>query len=214
MGIKERKHRQKTEMRQAILDAAMSLFIEEGYDAVTIRKISEKIEYSPSTIYIYFKDKDSIFFELHTIGFAELLKHQMEVQNITDPRERLIAHGRAYVQFAIEHPQYYDLMFIVRSPGNKIMDFKNWECGDRSYELLKKNVVECREAGYMQGQDADAISFALWSMMHGMVALYIRNRLILYDINESKPPCKAINKEIPVPDIFEQVLAITKNLIR
>ena len=64
MSITDRKEREKKEMRQAILDAALTLFREKGYDAVSIRNIAEAIEYSPATIYLYFKDKNEIFFAL------------------------------------------------------------------------------------------------------------------------------------------------------
>lgn len=95
MGVKERKERQKTEMREAILSAALKLFSGEGYDNVTMRKIADKIEYSVGTIYLYFKDKGEIFFELHNRGFAEFYKKQLSVQRIKDPIERLKAHGEA-----------------------------------------------------------------------------------------------------------------------
>lgn len=205
MGISERREKEKKEMKQAILDAAMALFIEDGYDSVSIRKIADRIEYSPSTIYLYFEDKDEIFFELHNIGFAELYSHQMETQNIADPRERLIAHGRAYLNFALEHTQYYDLMFISRAPGIKIKKFNHWECGDRSYDLLRKNIIECKEAGYFADKDLDAVSFVFWSLVHGMVSLHIRNRILLFD------------KEgigFDVNDLFEQSLTILHSFIK
>lgn len=205
MGISERREKEKQEMRNAILDAAMKLFIEDGYESVSIRKIAEQIEYSPSTIYLYFEDKDAIFFELHNIGFAEFYKHQMEVQNITDPLERLMASGRAYLNFALEHTQYYDLMFIARAPGVKIKQFSNWKCGDRSYDVLRKNVSECIEAGYFKDGDADAIAFVLWSLMHGMLSLYIRNRLVIFD---------AEGKEFDANKLFEQSLTIIRSFMK
>ncbi len=204
MGISERRNKEKLEMRQSILDAAMQLFIEEGYESVSIRRIAEKIEYSPSTIYLYFEDKDAIFYELHVLGFTELYKHQMEVQNITDPRERLIAHGRAYLGFGMEHSQYYDLMFIVLSPVAKISTCNRWICGDRSYDLLRQNVADCIEAGYFKGKDVDAVSFTLWSMVHGMVSLYIRDRLLLYDVS---------GQEFDTKILFEQALQVLHSFI-
>jgi len=204
MAITDRREKEKRVMRQSILEAAMELFVGEGYDSVSIRKIADKIEYSPSTIYLYFEDKDDIFFELHNLGFNEFYKHQMEAQRVADPKERLIAHGRAYLSFALEHSQYYDLMFIVRSPGDKIKKFKNWELGDRCYDLLKKNVAECKEAGYFKGKDEKAVALVFWSVMHGMISLHIRNRLIHID-SEGKELINSI--------IFEQSLSIVRSFI-
>jgi len=70
MGIAERKEKQKQEMGKMILEASMKLFVEEGFENVSIRKIADLIEYSPTTVYLYFKDKNEILFNLHEMGFA------------------------------------------------------------------------------------------------------------------------------------------------
>ncbi len=203
MGISERREKEKQEMRTAILDAAMNLFIREGYESVSIRKIAEKIEYSPSTIYLYFEDKDAIFFELHNIGFSLLYNCQLKVQSIADPKERLLAHGRAYLQFAMENQEYYDIMFIVRSPGKVISHFDAWECGDRTYDLLMKNVQDCFEIGLFKDQELESVAFLLWSAMHGMASLLIRKRIILPVPLSSEPP-----------HIFAQAMSVLRSLIK
>jgi AcrR family transcriptional regulator len=71
MGIVERRQREKQQMRRQILDTAMDLFIENGYEEVSIRRIADHIEYSPATIYLYFQDKDDILFVLHEEGFEK-----------------------------------------------------------------------------------------------------------------------------------------------
>lgn len=177
MGVKERKERQKTEMREAILSAALKLFSDEGYDNVTMRKIADKIEYSVGTIYLYFKDKGEIFFELHNRGFAEFYKKQLSVQRIKDPIERLKAHGEAYIQFAMEYPEYYDVMFISRTPTKEIKKSECWEEGERTYELLKLNIKQAMESGYFKNVDLDVAAFSLWSFVHGISALFVRERL-------------------------------------
>src|SRR5262245_51071726 len=72
MGIKERQERDRQAVRRAILDAARELFIHEGYQNVSIRKIAERIEYSPAALYSYFPSKDDIFFALAEEGFRLL----------------------------------------------------------------------------------------------------------------------------------------------
>ncbi len=147
MGITERKVREKEAMRKIIIDAALKLFVDEGYENVSIRKIANAIEYSPAAIYLYFEDKDAIFYELHNIGFSEFYKRQLEIQSIKDPVNRLIAHGRTYIKFAIENPEYYDIMFIANSPLKKIKKKENWEVGQRTFEALRLNVSQCKEIG-------------------------------------------------------------------
>lgn len=74
MGIKQRKDREREEMKDLILDAAKRISIEEGFSKVSIRKIAEEIEYSPGTIYLYFKNRDEILFELHNLAFQNSTK--------------------------------------------------------------------------------------------------------------------------------------------
>src|SRR5438034_7537093 len=72
MGIKERHERDREAVHRAILDAARELFVSEGYQNISIRKIAERIEYSPAAIYGYFPSKDDIFFSLAEEGFRLL----------------------------------------------------------------------------------------------------------------------------------------------
>lgn len=179
MGINERKERDKKEMEELILDAAMKLFLEEGYKNLTIRKIASEIEYSPATIYLYFKDKDEIFFTLQKRAFAKFYEVQMSVQSIPDARERLTAHGWAYIRFALENKEYYDLMFIMSDPVLKMKKIEDWDTGIHSYDLLRKNVRECVEAGVMKSNDVESASFALWSFVHGIASLIIKRGFMI-----------------------------------
>ena len=180
MGTTERRERQKQNMKDLILKTAMRLFLHEGFEKVTIRRIAEEIEYSPATIYLYFADKDEILFALHEQGFEELHKRQQMVLSLADPLERLRRHGHVYITFALEQPEYYDLMFIMMGPVRKLKDDEEWTAGRRSYELLRKNVEECIEAGHLPQGDLDVATFSLWSLVHGIVSLIIRGRCTMF----------------------------------
>lgn len=182
MGTAERKEREKKEMRENILKAAMTLFVEEGFDNVSLRKIAQKIQYSPSTIYLYFEDKESIFFELHNEGFHRLYTRQLQVQGIEDPVERLLAHGRVYLEFALAEPDYYNIMFMLHCPVEKIQEFNEWKEGDRSFELLVHNIRQCSEAGYFAGKNLNRASFFFWSTVHGMASLKLRMGSLLTEM--------------------------------
>lgn len=185
MGITERKDRAKAEMRKIILKAAMELFVKEGYSGVSIRKIAEKVEYSPGSIYTYFTDKDSIFYALHVEGFEILYQKQISSQAINDPRERLLAQGRAYIEFALENQEYYDVMFIMRESIELICkeEDRDWTHGQRSYDLLKRNVAECQAAGMFKGQNIDSVAFLLWSVVHGIASIIIRRGGAMKNLN-------------------------------
>src|SRR2546423_15409701 len=118
MGIKERQERDRETVRRAILDAARELFVTEGYANVSIRKIAERIEYSPAAIYGYFPSKDDIFFELAEEGF-HLLGDPGAVGNDSRfadaPVERVRAMFWRLYEFSREQPQYFALIFVDRS---------------------------------------------------------------------------------------------------
>ncbi len=189
MGISERKDREKAEMRKLILEAAMELFVNEGYNGVSIRKIAEKIEYSPGSIYTYFTDKDSIFYALHLEGFEMLYQKQLSAQGINDPRERLLAHGKAYINFALENQEYYDIMFILREPIELICkeESLDWTHGQRSFDLLVRNVADCQAAGMFKNQDVESVAFFFWSIVHGMVSIIIRRGSVMKNFHDQEP---------------------------
>jgi AcrR family transcriptional regulator len=176
MGVAERKEKEKREMRALILDTAMRLFLQKGYEKVTLRGIAEAIEYSPATIYLYFKDKNDILFALHTEGFERFYRRQQTILTIKDPWKRLRQHARVYMSFALENPEYYDLMFIMRGPAEKIKAEREWGVGMRSYNFLRENIRDCIEAGRLPKTDLDVAAFAIWSFTHGMASLIIRQR--------------------------------------
>src|SRR5688572_21171318 len=103
MGSEQRRERDRQEMRETILRAAMKLFIEESFEKTTMRRIAEAIEYTPGTLYWYFKDKDEILFALHQRGFETLFAMQQPTMAIADPVERLRKLAEVYIEFALEN---------------------------------------------------------------------------------------------------------------
>ncbi len=178
MGITERKGREREQMKSLILETAMRLYVEEGPESVSIRRIAERIEYSPATIYLYFRDKDEIMFALCNMAFGKFNEGLSEMAAVADPLERLRVGGQAYVRFALENPEYYDLMFILRSPGKTIAEKDDWEIGMRSFDMLRDNVRDCISAGiFPEDTDVDAAAFAIWSLVHGIASLVICRRV-------------------------------------
>lgn len=176
MGTEDRKEREKLEMRQLIVKTAMQLFIERGMENVSIRAIAEKIEYSPGSIYSYFKDKGEIIHAIHTEGFEKLYALQKTLDGVSNPVDKLAQMGRLYMKFALENRDYYDLMFIAKGVGEKITEKQEWEVGNRSYDYLRDTVKACIEQGYINDPNVDAVTFGIWGFVHGMAALIIRGR--------------------------------------
>ena len=116
MGIKERQERDREAVRRAILDAARDLFVREGFENVSIRKIAERIEYSPAAIYSYFPGKDDIFFALAEEGFRLLYRPERhEAVHNLPPLERIRELFWQFYEFSNDQPEYFALMFLDRS---------------------------------------------------------------------------------------------------
>jgi AcrR family transcriptional regulator len=115
MGIKERHERERETVRQAILEAARDLFVAEGYQNVSMRKIADRIEYSPAAIYGYFPSKDDIFFALAEEGFQLLHDMASQVPASPDPVAGIKSRLWAFYQFSRHHPEHFALIFVDRS---------------------------------------------------------------------------------------------------
>ena len=180
MGIKERKEKHKEDLRLRILDAAKELFLKDGYDATSIRKIAEKIEFSPTTIYLYYKDKADIMYALHQEGFKLLTSQFVVLQHVSEPFERLKAMGRVYMSFALNNPDFYELMFIMKEPIEFVKAHchdEEWEEGEQAFTSLIMTVENCKTAGYFINFDTITFALNIWSLMHGLCALKLQGHL-------------------------------------
>jgi AcrR family transcriptional regulator len=180
LGVAERRDRERQELRTRILDAARRLFVEQGYDAVTMRKIAEAIEYSPTAIYFHFQDKETLLRELCDTDFSALAQQFQKIAKIADPVDRLRHIGRAYVAFAIDHPNHYRLMFMTPSPAAKKIEESRIARGnpeEDAYAFLRATVAEAIAAGRLRAElkDADLVSQMVWAGTHGVVSLHIAN---------------------------------------
>src|SRR3972149_10882479 len=150
MGIKERQERDREAVRRAILDAARDLFVSEGYHNVSIRKIAERIEYSPAAIYGYFPSKDDIFFALAEEGFRLLGDHgatDKQAPPALDPLERVRAVVWRLYEFSREHPQYFALMFVDRSVPRISREYERFAFAREMRARLIAQIDACVHAG-------------------------------------------------------------------
>jgi len=178
MSSAERKAREKEDLKALILKASMKLFVDKGIEQTTIRNIADAVDYSIGTVYVYFKDKNAILHALHTQCFTELGGQFRVLYNVKDPLERLKAMGKVYIQYAMDNPDKYDLMFNLKAPMKFLNDIKaeKWDEGAATFEVLWTTVKECMTAGHFKGHNAEPLSYLIWSCMHGMCSLETRAR--------------------------------------
>jgi AcrR family transcriptional regulator len=171
MGTVERREREREEVRRKILDAARDLFATEGYDKVTMRRIADAIEYSPTTIYNHFEDKDDLVLSLCHEDFGRLLGALKEQPPPDDPVQLIRQLGLAYAAFGVAYPNHYRFMFMT---GNKLDHEKSPdEPGQQSFELLRHAVERAIAEGHFQKGPVDTLAQVLWASIHGAVALLV-----------------------------------------
>ena len=174
MGIKERRAREKEQLQQQILSAARELFVNEGYENVSMRKIANKIEYSPTTIYLHFKDKAELLDFVCQETLLNLLNTLEQLKSdISDPVETLRKSGRVYIEFGLKYPQDYKLAFVVRPQFQKGLRLQEGSIGKKVFDYLREIVSECIRQKIFRQVDVETTGQVMWSAVHGVTLLLI-----------------------------------------
>ncbi len=157
------------------MDAARELFVAEGYTSVSMRKIAEKINYSPTTIYLYFKDKSDLLHQICEQTFARLAQNIQAIQHLSDnPLEKLRSGMREYIHFGLKHPSQYEIVFITPLPKTIEMEFEETN-GKIAFDTMRAVVAECVSANLLRNNDVELISQTLWAGIHGVTSLLIQH---------------------------------------
>jgi AcrR family transcriptional regulator len=172
MTVQARRQREKQLLRQEILDAARTLFVREGYDNVSMRKIAEKIDYSPTTIYLYFEDKAALLHAVCEETFTRLVEELGAIErSARDPVEGLKKGLRKYVDFGLSHPQHYLVTFVLphehgshKGPDSLAM---------KAFSFLPRGIAECVRKKKFRAVDVEAAAQAMWAAVHGVTSLLI-----------------------------------------
>jgi AcrR family transcriptional regulator len=179
MGVKDRRARQKQLLRQQILDAARELLVEEGYDQLSMRKVAERIDYSPTAIYLHFKDKQELVYSLCEESFAKLVR---ELENLADdypdPLLRLRKGMERYIAFGLKNPNHYLPAFVLPPPADldarrrKVMVSAESN-GMRAFACLHDTIADGVKAKKLRKVDPDVAARSTWAAIHGITSLLI-----------------------------------------
>jgi AcrR family transcriptional regulator len=176
MGIAERRAREKDELRHKILGAAIELILQNGFEAVTMRAIADRIEYSASTIYLYFKNKTEIMAAICTDAFETLIERLDEIEaRGLPPLEQFTLGIRCYIDFGLENPHQYQLVFGATTPEDfQALDGPG-ELGLQALQNLGRCIGRCQEAGIFQVSDVYTDAIAVWMQLHGTTMILIND---------------------------------------
>ena len=176
MATADRRARHKVSLRREILDAASRLFVEEGYQRLTMRRLAERIEYSPTTIYLYFKDKTELLAAVCDETFAQLATKLERLKvSATTPLGLLREGLRTYVEFGLAHPNQYIVTFMNPGSGQVQPEFET-SAGGRALDSLRQSVRACADSGDIHTASVEATAQALWAAVHGMTSLLITEK--------------------------------------
>jgi len=182
MGIKERQERDREAVRRAILDAARELFVTEGYRNVSIRKVAERIEYSPAALYGYFPSKDDIFYALAEEGFrllhgADTVTLDAQLAGL-EPLDRLNAIFWRLYEFSRQQPQYFELMFIDRSVPRISQGYERFAFARVLKTSLIGQIQSCIDSGVLPSHLNANVVFRLLTMgLLGAAMMRLSDRL-------------------------------------
>jgi len=176
MGTSERRTRHRASLRREILEAASRLFAEEGYDRVTMRRVAQRIEYSPTTIYLHFTDKSDLFDAVCEETFTQLAE---KFESLTRMRVVPLGHLREclrlYVEFGVKHPDHYTVTFLQPPKTGRVQPL-DASIRARAFDTLRQAVRSCVDYGDIRTVDVDMTAQALWAAAHGLTALLITAR--------------------------------------
>jgi AcrR family transcriptional regulator len=179
MTIQTRRARQKALLRQEIIDAARDILAHEGYAQLSMRKVAERIEYSPTAIYLHFEDKRDLVFQVCEETFGRLVVELESLEpEFKDPVLRLREGMRRYVAFGLRHPEHYTATFIAVPHDQTPDDVQRYTRPDsngmRALGILTGVVQDCIDGGKIRKVDAAVTARALWAALHGVTSLLIQ----------------------------------------
>lgn len=168
-----------TDLRRLILDTTRHLLVEDGYTALSMRKIARSIGYSATTIYLYFENKDALFHALIDEGMARLYEvlQAIEAEHPDDLVQRLEALCRGYVAFGLANREYYEIMFTLHPKHMARFPAEKYRRGRRNLDLFARLLEAGIEEGLFVPVPPRVTASTIWAALHGIVSLLIAERV-------------------------------------
>lgn len=172
MNASTRRQHSKAQLKRQILDAAREIFVRDGYESFSMRKLARRIEYSPGSIYLHFRNKEELFESLVEESFDRLLKALNRLKNghaQEDPVTTLKKGLQAYIDFGLRNPNDYRFAFLLRRPLQR-RPYKVHP----AFHVMRYLVGRCVEEKRFRAVDVETASQAIWAAIHGITSLLIQ----------------------------------------
>ena len=171
--------RDATQTREAILAAAHRLYLEDGLPGLSMRKVAAEVGVSATALYRHFEDKESMLFTLVKKGSYVFMECLHDGLRGDDPQDRLWRTGAGYLRFALDHPEYYRILFMAPKEhlGFEKLSEQAFEDFAPTFTFLVDRVRECMEAGVLARRDVEMVSAMIWANCHGQCSLFLSGQL-------------------------------------
>ncbi len=180
----QRRERERAQLREAILEAAQHILEKEGHEAISIRAVAEAIEYAPATLYIHFSDKESILAELGRRGFERIAARMRPVAEV-GPIDRLVGLGQTYLDFAINNPHLYELMFIAKGLRFFDPDSPEMSNGPECFQILFETVKRAQAMGLLRNDlPGSILTYSILGALHGTASFAVSQRFLWVETNK------------------------------
>ncbi len=183
MGSKERISRVKEQTRENILHAALDIARDEGWQSLSMRKIADKIEYTPPIIYEYYDSKEAILHELTRKGFVALTERMKKASDrYDDPKDKIQGLWSAYWDFAFSEKECYQLMFGVGTNCCLMDEFL--PDGDNPYDIAAAPIAQIMGIADLEDHEVCTKYYTYWSIIHGLISINLTDRGTTDDITQ------------------------------
>jgi AcrR family transcriptional regulator len=163
-----------------ILACARDIFLQKGLKGLSMRAVAAKAGITATAIYRHYVNREDLIYHVILEGHKVFVTYMYASLEGRDPEERLGLCGKAYVQFALEQPKYYEMIFLTAIPLGKSPIPVELERKDRaSYQFLLDRVQECLDAKVLKPDDAKEVALTIWATCHGLITLWLRQNLEL-----------------------------------
>jgi AcrR family transcriptional regulator len=169
---------ERTEHRDRILGCACDLYLKDGFEGFSMRKLAREVGVTAPAIYRHYEGKEALLLDVVKEAFKVMAQHLYTALGGGTPEERFAMAGEAYLEFALQHPRYYEITYTysqylgLDEPPEEIAPLA---CGIGQF--WNDRVRECMDAGFLQDDDPDAVSLSFWAHSHGLLSLYQRGLL-------------------------------------
>jgi len=166
------------DLRNALIQGALKLMEKDG-ESFSLRDLAKRVGVSAPALYSHFADKDALLVAVAIAGFDQL-KECLEaaIGHVADPQQQFLQMGQAYVQFGVDYPALYKLMFSGEELPAKRFKFPELqEAGNRSFQALSGMLTEMQSSGFMRPGHVDLDAFTIWAHVHGLTSLIITGRV-------------------------------------